>query len=344
MKALKYVLIGLVGLLVLIALYGWTLPSSIRVTRSLTMKAKQETLYGLVNNMKAWELWSPWHKLDPKMQLSYSGPAEGVGASYTWKSEQPNVGNGTLTITQVLPMDSIGTKMVFDGNEEGFASYKFSPSAEGVTVTWTMYSNMGNVPFMRILGSMLDGMVGPDFERGLQNLSRAADSLEKIQVSESAPAVMGNYTVYESQRPALKVFSVRRTVPANQLDAVLAQCYGGIGVTMKEQRFTQKGNAMAVYYTDGSNGSWDVEAIMAVNESNQAGKGVDAVKFGSLPAVKHLTIDYTKKPSEEMKDVYTALFAHMESKGMKAAGAPWEEYVLSGQDGKWLTRVCLPVQ
>jgi len=51
--------------------------------------------------------------LDPNRKLQYEGGPSGVGAKYLWQSEQRNVGNGSLTITQSVTNDTIRTAMDF---------------------------------------------------------------------------------------------------------------------------------------------------------------------------------------------------------------------------------------
>ena len=40
------------------------------------------------------------------------------------------------------------------------------------TIEWTHYKDIGWNPFMRILGSMLDNVMGPNFENSLSKLKK----------------------------------------------------------------------------------------------------------------------------------------------------------------------------
>jgi hypothetical protein len=55
-------------------------------------------------------------------------------------------------------------------------------------MTWAMKMDAGMNPLMRIMGKFMDGMVGPDFEKGLNKL--------KARV-ESMPATSSSITVEE---------------------------------------------------------------------------------------------------------------------------------------------------
>jgi Polyketide cyclase / dehydrase and lipid transport len=174
MKTLKKVSIGLFALILVLALASFLLPRQVRVERSGVVTAAPATVFEQINTLKNWEKWSPWHRIDPQMQLTYSGPAAGVGASYAWTSTDDNVGNGSFTITRSVPARRIDAQMNF--MEEGTAtcSYLLEPAATGTKVTWVMQSDLGYNPLSRYMGLLMEHFVGPDFDKGLRNLQEVA--------------------------------------------------------------------------------------------------------------------------------------------------------------------------
>lgn len=78
---LKKVLIGIAVVIVVFLVIVAMQPSDYRVPRSLAIDAPPEAMFPHVNEMKKWEGWNPWGKIDPNMKLTYDGPASGVGAS-----------------------------------------------------------------------------------------------------------------------------------------------------------------------------------------------------------------------------------------------------------------------
>ena len=54
MKAIKYIALGLLGLIVLLVVISFALPSSYRVERSIEINAPMETVYPLVYDPKSW--------------------------------------------------------------------------------------------------------------------------------------------------------------------------------------------------------------------------------------------------------------------------------------------------
>ncbi|MEJ8802037.1 SRPBCC family protein [Pontibacter sp. H249] len=170
MQVLKKIGLGLLALIAVLLIVSLFLPSKVTVVRTAVLKAPAPAVFDQVNRLQNWERWSPWHTIDPQMLLSYEGPDAGKGAKYNWFSKHPDVGNGSLIITESVTNQRVDTKMQFEGQGEGLAFYQFEETPEGTKVTWTMESDMGVNPIGKYFGLMLDGLVGPDFERGLENL------------------------------------------------------------------------------------------------------------------------------------------------------------------------------
>lgn len=174
---LKKVLIGLAALIVLLILVAYLLPSHIHVERSAVIDASPEKVYSDLNNFRNWSAWSPWQKLDPNMQHSYSGPESGVGHKDTWTSDHKYVGNGSQTIVESVPNELIKSQLEFDGQEGGSGFFKLESEGEGTKVTWGMDMEAGMNPMSRYMGLMMEGWMGPVFEQGLGDLKAHVESL-----------------------------------------------------------------------------------------------------------------------------------------------------------------------
>lgn len=48
------------------------------------MDAPVDQVRALIEDLHAWESWSPWQELDPAMQQTYSGAERGIGAKMAW--------------------------------------------------------------------------------------------------------------------------------------------------------------------------------------------------------------------------------------------------------------------
>src|ERR1700757_2704122 len=99
---IKTILIAIVAVIVVFLIIVATRPSDFRVTRSATMAAPPDAVFPHVNELRKWEAWSPWVKLDPNAKSSFTGPAAGVGAAMSWAGNS-QVGEGKMTITESRP-------------------------------------------------------------------------------------------------------------------------------------------------------------------------------------------------------------------------------------------------
>ena len=59
-------------------------------------------MFDLVNNLRKWRGWSPWEKLDPAMQRSFSGAPAQAGAIYSWQGNK-DVGSGRMEVKAAAP-------------------------------------------------------------------------------------------------------------------------------------------------------------------------------------------------------------------------------------------------
>ncbi|MEO7432015.1 MAG: SRPBCC family protein, partial [Dokdonella sp.] len=77
-------------------------PDVFRLERSAQIKAPPDRIFGLVNDFHSWAAWSPWEKMDPAVQRTFSGEPSGKGAVYAWKGNS-KVGEGRMEILESSP-------------------------------------------------------------------------------------------------------------------------------------------------------------------------------------------------------------------------------------------------
>ncbi len=87
-------------------------PDEFTVIRSVKISAPPEKVFPHVNELKKWDAWSPWAKIDPNCKMTYAGPPAGVDASYSWAGNN-KVGEGRLTVTESLPSNLIRLRLEF---------------------------------------------------------------------------------------------------------------------------------------------------------------------------------------------------------------------------------------
>src|SRR5437773_5865734 len=171
-------IVVIVVFVLLAALFGYaaTKPDTFRIQRSASMKAPPERIFPHINDFHRWGAWSPWEKIDPALQRTYSGAADGQGAVYEWEGNK-KVGKGRMEIMQASPPAKIVIKLDFFKPFEAHntAEFTLQPQGDSTNVTWVMH---GRQPYMfKVMTTFfnMDKMVGKDFEAGLANLKGIAE-------------------------------------------------------------------------------------------------------------------------------------------------------------------------
>ena len=175
----EIILIVVVVLGVLLAallIFAPTKPDTFRIERSASIQAAPEKIFPHINDFHNWTAWSPWEKIDPALQRTYSGNAAGQGAIYEWEGNK-KVGKGRMEITDSAPPSRITIQLDFIKPFEAHHSTEFTlaPQGAATNVTWAMH---GRQPYMFKVMTLffnMDKMVGKDFEKGLANLKAVAE-------------------------------------------------------------------------------------------------------------------------------------------------------------------------
>lgn len=153
-----------------------TRPNTFRVQRAASINAPPDVIYPLIADFRAWNGWSPWEKLEPGMDKTFSGADSGTGAVYAWEGKK--VGSGRMEITDTAAPSRITIKLDFFKPWEAHNTTTFTlePRGGATQVTWTME---GPAPFInKVMGVFmnLDRMIGRDFDAGLAGLKQLAEA------------------------------------------------------------------------------------------------------------------------------------------------------------------------
>lgn len=166
-KALIVVLV----LLAVLSVYIASRPAEFRVERSAVIAAPAEEVYRRINDLREWQAWSPWAKLDPAARNTYEGPQAGTGAIARWAGNS-QVGEGSMTIIESRAPEQVKFRLDFlkPFKATSTAEFVLVPGADGTRLTWSM---SGRNDFVgKAIGLVMDcdRMVGPQFEQGLADL------------------------------------------------------------------------------------------------------------------------------------------------------------------------------
>ena len=154
-------------------------PADYTIKRSINVDAKPETIFHFLVNSKKMDSWMPWKETDPEVQMTYSGPEEGVGSISSWESPR-QMGAGQAEVVELIPNQSVKTKITYTKPMSMTQDSEFILAATGETtqMTWAV---SGNQPFIaRLISALIfmdmDKYVGGMFEKGLGNLKAIVET------------------------------------------------------------------------------------------------------------------------------------------------------------------------
>lgn len=171
---LKMILLAIVAALAIFLVYAATLPDTFSIARSARINAPADKIFPLIDDLRAMNTWLPFTKDDPKTQLTYSGPARGVGAVNEFGGG--SAGSGRVAIIESTPASKVVMQLDMTAPMATKNRVEFSlvPSDGATDVTWAM---SGKQPYLaKVLHAAIGArMIGKAFERGLADLKGLAE-------------------------------------------------------------------------------------------------------------------------------------------------------------------------
>lgn len=351
MKVVKYILITLAIIILILVAYGYMQDRNVTVERSEVIKAPISLVFNQVNDLENRVQWSPWEK-DTTMNTTLGDITKGLGANYSWSSE--NSGSGRLEYVEVEKNQKIVSAIDFQEQGKAEGIFTFDEVEDGVKVTWTMNSDMGNNPLSRIFGRFMDAMVGPQFEKGLADLK---ERCENMPARESAITMGETYEVIEIventdesavQIREVKTFampfiSIKDSCSVSEMDSRMMKSVNSLKKYIAKNDLSTAGAPITFYHVWNPPATVVYEPAMRLNEVAEgkdefnsgithSGKAVMAIHVGSY---------------ESMEESWNALDAYVQSKGYNVIGSPWEEYIRYSDNEpvaeNYLTHIYMPV-
>ena len=165
-----------IGLIILaLILFSFLLPKEFTISRSITINAPIDRVFDQVNDLRNWEKWSPWKRMDPMMEMTFSNPPLGQGAFYKWESKEKHLGSGTMTLASVTNNEQIVIGLHSDDWGNSSAQFDFGHKGNDIQLTWSMTNNVGIMPWSKYFGLMMKGTLKKQFDQGLQGIKFYAE-------------------------------------------------------------------------------------------------------------------------------------------------------------------------
>jgi hypothetical protein len=173
---IKKIFVGLGVIVAAILIIASVQSPEMTVSREIEIAATPDHLFPFINNSKRSYEWMPWSESDPTVEMKYSGPDAGVGASSSWVGKE--MGVGTAEIVESISNQVVKTKLTYTQPfaMSQLAEVSLKTISGGTLVKWSV-SGQSNY-FFRIIGIFVstDKMIGGEFEKGLKKLKTLTET------------------------------------------------------------------------------------------------------------------------------------------------------------------------
>ena len=173
-NATRIFAIGIVTISLLTVVIGLFLPDHWTAESVSLIDAPREELFPRVNSFKNWEDWATFEmrSVDPTLEVTYSGPDSGEGASMKWKGEK--LGKGRLTITRVDGHTIEYESAIQSDDITGRGWIKLEQTSEGTRITW---HDEGDLPpvYGGYFAAMQQQSLEAQFDAALKKLKEVSE-------------------------------------------------------------------------------------------------------------------------------------------------------------------------
>lgn len=170
--------LGTVTFVAILAIISICLPRQIHIQREVTINAPAAVAFEQISNLRNWPNWLPGHHIGSEQVMNYAGPPGNMDARLRWKSQRRGISPGVVTIVSAEPHKRLVTSLEFKDYDKARSTFTLEETSEGTKLTWHFEKYMGNNPFRKFSGLLIDSTVGEEFEDGLENIKREAEAIQ----------------------------------------------------------------------------------------------------------------------------------------------------------------------
>jgi hypothetical protein len=285
-------LVSLLIVATLVVVVGLLLPSHGHIERSIEVSSPLRQIYDSVNTLRRFPEWSPERRLDPLMQMEYSGQRTGVGAKVTYSGNE-SVGNGSLEI--IASDEDSQVKMDVQNNfvgENKTYTITLNPSESGKTtrIVWAYDVDYGMNLLWRYAGLYIHGKPDATIQTAVGNMSNMLATFPNVDYKDQT------IDLVEVTGVPLIVMSTKAPRTLDEVEEATLQAVAKIEAFLGTSGLTRTGPTRTITSNWGDdNYAFDVAVPVDSNTFT-----VDGQTYTIAPPVVSETIDpgITEKPPE----------------------------------------------
>ena len=328
-------LISLLIVVVIFVVIGLFLPSKRYFTYSIETNRPMSTVNDLFNGFSRFTAWNPLLRYDRRAKTEISGPAEGVGAKFSYQSRDKIIGNGSWEIVESIPGEKIKYKLTGPARGDNKSmTIRFARTGQGnknIKITQEYRVDYGWDLLGRYAGLYVTRNVGDDVKRGLDRFSGLLASIPRFDYSQHP----GEFAIVEA--PAQDVLLVSTASPRNndEIMTVMKNQVSWINKVMEANELVANG-PLRIVTTEFTSDSYAFDVVQPVRRASDpegavAGEKLSVelegpVAYTQIPARRVATTTFTG-PAPGLARVRDLLRAWAMTHGADTDDRPYEEYL-----------------
>lgn len=172
---MKYILLFVGVSLIALIVFTFTLPGNMTVSSQKIINVPSGKIEEHIIDLKKWEEWNNWKKIDSTIEISFGEKDSGVGAKIYWGHEGKK--ENEIVIKNYEPNKTIDFDLIWnEGNEISPGKFSFKNRADTATVvSLTHTKDLGNNPLKRLLSAFSQDVFKEQFDIMLSNLKKVAE-------------------------------------------------------------------------------------------------------------------------------------------------------------------------
>ena len=176
MKVLKFIGIGIIGLIALFLIAAMIVPKDYTISVFTTINKPQEVVFDYVKMIKNQEKYSVWVMKDPNVKIEYIGIDGTVGFKSSWVSLDDNVGVGSQQITKItnkrIDADLHFEKPMKGDNSAAAIVEKLSDNQTKLTSEFYVHSDYP----VNLMSFVFKDFIKKDQEQNIANVKKILES------------------------------------------------------------------------------------------------------------------------------------------------------------------------
>lgn len=319
MRALKWIIIVFLALIVAFMIFSSTQPNVLIIEESTIIDVPREKVFEEVSDFRNWKHWHLWFEMDSNLKNIYSEITKAVGATNEWISKSPMVDRGIQKTIEYKDNEYIKNEIVYDGwDDKSYQAFSFKDTNGNQTyVNWT-YQGAQTPFYYNFMNTFMEPMLRKNYQKGLQGLKKYLENQPKVETHE----VSNPRRLEIEEFTSIKIASILDSTIAENLGDKLSELYTEISIFMEMSESMNASDQQIAIYHDYSTQKVIVEA--AIPYTGQ-GTPSDRIQLKTLAADKVIKgVHYGDCSTSE--PLHFAIIEYAKAKELNLINSPWEIY------------------